>query len=157
VHLRDRGGADRRLLDAREQRFERAAEAAFDLLADQRERERGQRILQPQQVERRFLTHEIGARRQRLAELDRGRADRLERVGVARRLRHAQRAVPCENPAPFEEPPQVDGRVGQIFQPLWIATSPPRSGSTRVRAKPASAIIRSKRAMSGKRRIDSTR
>ena len=46
---------------------------------------------------------------------------------------------------------------GQIFQPPWIATSPPRIGSTLVDWKPASAIIVRNASMRGKRRIDSTR
>ena len=181
VDLRDRGGADRRLVDRPIRGLDRPTERGFDLYSDLREGDRRQRILQPQQIERRGIADQIGSRRQRLAELHGGRPDRLERVGVARRSRDtcaepqqpqeasqlgrrvgiafqpAQCAVPREDAAPFEEPPAVDERSGQIFQPLWIATSPPSSGSTRVRTKPASRIIASNAGMSGKRRIDSIR
>ena len=54
-------------------------------------------------------------------------ADRRRRVGVA--LDAAQRAVPRQHPAPFQQPPDMDDGGGQIFQPLWMATRPPRIGS----------------------------
>jgi hypothetical protein len=41
MHLGDRGGADRILVETREQAFERALEARLDLAADQREIDRG--------------------------------------------------------------------------------------------------------------------
>jgi len=45
----------------------------------------------------------------------------------------------------------------QIFQPEWIATSPPMIGSALAWMKPASAIIALNLSISGKRRIDSIR
>ncbi|MEA3039098.1 MAG: hypothetical protein QOE79_1611, partial [Sphingomonadales bacterium] len=84
-------------------------------------------------------------------------AHRRGRVLVA--LDAAQGAVAGEDPAPFEEPPDVDDGPGQtfVFQPLWMATSPPRIGSALVWVKPAPAIIVRNASIGGKRRIDSTR
>ena len=78
---------------------------------------------------------------------------RLARIA----LDPGQRPVAGERAPPFEQPPDVDDRGGQIFQPPWIATNPPRIGSTETFAKPASAIILAKAGIGGKRRIDSTR
>ena len=68
-----------------------------------------------------------------------------------------QGAVAGERPSPFEQAPQMGNRSGQIFQPLWIATSPPRIGSKALRVKPAAAIICRNASGLGKRRIDSTK
>ena len=154
--------------------------------ADLVERRWRKRVLEAEQVVRGVLADQVGAGGERLAELDRGGADRLEGVGIARRLGDAraeardareaadgargvgialdagERAVAREDAAPFEQAPEMDrggGHVAvpQTFQPLWIATRPPSKGSTLVRTNPASPIIRSKAAMSGKRRIDSIR
>jgi hypothetical protein len=62
--------------------------------------------------------------------------------------------LPHPNPSPEGEGFKCR-RVHQIFQPEWIATSPPSSGSTLVWVKPASRIMRSNSGMGGKRRIDS--
>ncbi len=40
----------------------------------------------------------------------------------------AQRAVRRQYPPPAQQPPDVDDGRGHAFQPLWIATSPPRIG-----------------------------
>ena len=181
MDLRDRGGADRDFVDRREHLVDRAAEARLNRATDSVEGERRERVLQPHQIERGVLADQIGSRRQRLAELDRGGADRLERIGIARNRRHAraeprepdqpaqprrrirvaldpaQRAMPREDAAPFQEPPRVHDRRGQIFQPEWIATSPPSIGSTLVWTNPASPIIALNRSIVGKRRIDSIR
>src|SRR5690606_41728161 len=77
------------------------------------------------------------------------------RVGIA--LDPAQRAVPRERASPFEQADYMGRRTGQIFHPEWIATSPPRIGSTLVRSNPAARIIRSNSGIGGKRRIDSIR
>ena len=142
---------------------------------------RGQAVLQHGKVVRGRLADQIGAGGERLAELDRGRADRLEGLGIAGHLRHpraeagepgqpahrrrrvrialdaAQRAVPRQHPAPFQEPPDMGDGTGQIFQPEWIATRPPRIGSAFTLRKPAASIMRAKPGMSGKRSIDSIR
>ena len=132
---------------------------------------------------RRRLADQVGAGGERLAELDRGRADLLQGRGIIgprwacaapkRATRHSRRtsggvsgsrsmpckrAVPRQRPAPFEEAPEMDdGGGGQIFHPLQMQTRPPSIGSTLALAKPASAIIRRKASGLGKRRIDSTR
>jgi len=81
----------------------------------------------------------------------------LRKLGVRVALDAKQRAMACKRTAPLEHPPDMGCSSGQIFQPLWMATSPPIIGSTRVRTKPASRIIPSNLDMSGKRRIDSIR
>ncbi len=60
MHLRDRGSADRFLVEAGENLFERPPEAAFDLPADQREIHWGQSVLQHEQVMRGLLADQIG-------------------------------------------------------------------------------------------------
>ena len=109
----------------------RAGEPRRDRRMDGLERHRRQAVLQSQQVVRRVLADQVGTGGERLAQLDRGGADRLERVGVARHPRHAraeasdageaadgggggrvlldpaQGAVAREDPAPSQEPPQV--------------------------------------------------
>ena len=129
----------------------------------------------------RFLADQIGPGRQRLPQLDCGRADRLERSGVVGDTR-LERAKPCDpakppnlcrgtritlypaqgtvtakRSAPAQQAEDMGRRTGQIFQPEWIATSPPSIGSTLVRAKPALRIIPSNSGIGGKRRIDSIR
>ncbi len=132
VDLGDGGGADRCFLDRGEHRLQRVAIAGFDPLADHGEGKRRQRVLQAQQIVRRLFTDQIGARRECLAELDRGGTDCLEGVGIARHFGHArakageagdtadrlgrvgialnpaQRAVPRENASPFQEAPEMD-------------------------------------------------
>jgi len=144
MDLRDRRGADRVRIDRGEQRVDRAAEARLDPLADDGEGDGGQRVLEAQQIVRGFLADQIGARRQRLAELDRRGADILERVGIGRHQRHAraeagnageaahglwrvrialdpaQRAVTREDAAPFEQAEEMDGGGGHLI-PLPLA------------------------------------
>ena len=107
--------------------------ARADLLLDLRERDRRQAVLQRQQVVRGFVADEVGPGGERLAELDRRRADRLEgggvvgnarldraeagepgqpahrgrRVGIA--LDPAQRPVARERAAPLEQAPDMRG------------------------------------------------
>jgi len=142
VNLRDRGGADGHRIDRLEQLFDRGLERLLDRRLDRREGQGRQRILQPHEVRRGIATDQIGTSRERLPQLDRGGADRLQRGGVighgglaqteargpeqvadrGRGQRIAldppQRAVPGERPPPFEEPIEVGNAGGQIFQPL---------------------------------------
>ncbi len=181
VDLCDRRGADRLRVDFAEQLLDRLFETLLDRRLDLRERGRRQAVLKPGQVASRLLADQIGAGRQGLTELDRCRSDLLKGLGISgdfrnggaeagdpseppnrRRRVHvaldsAKRAVPSEHTAPFQKPPDMDRRVGQIFQPLWMATRPPRIGSARTRRKPACSIRFAKAAMSGNRSIDSTR
>ena len=181
MDLRDRRGADGHFVEARIERFERNAEGLLDRGLHGGERRGGEVVLQPGQVFRGIRADEIGARGERLSELDRGGAEHLEGVGIVRRLRCArsepgelcdpaqqrrrllrgldlaQRTVPRERSAPAQHPKGVDDAGGQIFQPLCMATTPPRMGRAVVCAKPASPIIDLNVDISGKRRIDSTR
>ena len=181
MDLGDRGGADRFGIDLAIDLAERPPEPLLDRRPDRLERCGRQAVLEQREIVRRLLADQIGAGRQRLAKLDRGRADRLEGLGISgdvgntraeareaaqaadrrRRVRvalyAAERAVPRQHPAPFEEPPDMGRGAGQVFQPLWMATRPPRIGSALTSLKPAASIIFAKAAMSGKRSIDSIR
>ena len=132
MDLRDRRGTDRVLVDLGEDGARRTAEAGLHRSADRLEGHRGQLVLQAQQVVGRDVTDEVRPGRERLAELDRGGADRLEGIGVARRRRHAraeardageaadggrrvavlldpaQRAVASEDAAPLQQSPDMD-------------------------------------------------
>ena len=90
VDLRDRRRADRHRVDLRVDVGHRPFEAAGDLRLDRREGHRRQAVLQRQQVARRLLADEVGPGGERLAELDRRRADVLERGGV---VGHTRRHV----------------------------------------------------------------
>ena len=160
---------------------DRPPEAALYLGTDRLERHRRQTVLQGQQVMRGLVADEVGAGGERLAELDRRRADRLERRGVVGHARlegaeagnarqpadlrrgvgigldPSQRPVPGKRPPPLQQTKDMGRGTGQIFHPEWIATSPPRIGSTFVFSKPAARIIRSNSGIGGKRRIDSIR
>lgn len=132
MDLGDRRGADRDRIDRLEKLRRVAAERSRHRGVDRLVRNRRQRILQAKQVVRRDIADDIGPSRQRLAKLDRGRTDRLQRIGIGRHLGHAgaepgdarqaahryrrvgialdtpQRAVACEDAAPFEEAPEMD-------------------------------------------------
>ena len=185
VDLGDRGGADRHFVELGIEAFERRSERAFRSSARiERERGGGKLVLQLRQV--RLRPHRRRGRGGSTGvwpSLIAGRPDFLQRRGIIGRRRAArapkramrasrrtwggvagscsmpvQRAMPRQRPAPFEQPPQMGRRArGQIFQPLWIVTSPPSIGSARARTKPASAIIRAKASGRGKRRMLSTR
>ena len=181
MDLRDRRRPDRNRIEVAVQRLQRHFEGELDFLADALERHRRQRVLQCQQVARGFLADQVGARRERLAELDRRGADRLEGGGIIghrglrrpearepaqpfdadrgrrRALDPAQRPVAREDAAPFQQAGNMDDRTGQAFHPLWIATNPPMIGSTFTAVKPAAPIILANSGIGGKRRIDSIR
>ena len=181
VHLRDRGRTHRHRVDFGEQALDRPLETALDLRPDLGKGHWRQAVLQREQVAGGVFADNVGPRGERLAELDRRRADRPERGGIVRlpgltrakpgethesahrrrrvglALDPAQRAVPGERAPPAQQPPDVSGRSGQIFHPEWIATSPPMMGSTLTCSKPASPIIVANAPIGGKRRIDSIR
>ena len=138
VDLCDRGGADRLLVDMGEDFLQGLLQPQLDRLAHFLERSGGEIVLERRQVARRLGTDQIGPRRERLSELDRRRPEFLERLAISRHfgnprpeagdprqpadrgrrvgvaLDPAQRAVAGEHPAPFEEPPDMDDRPGQI-------------------------------------------
>ena len=90
MHLRNRGGGDRRT-EAGKHRIEGLAERSghrrFRLLL----RERRHLVLQPLQIVGERRPHDVRARRQKLAELDVARAEPRERRGQARLDRAARR------------------------------------------------------------------
>jgi hypothetical protein len=81
MHLGDRGGRDRPLLEAGEQRLDRAAKLALDCGAGGGAVEGRQPVLQLGEVGRQLLAEEVGAGREELAELDERRAELVERPG----------------------------------------------------------------------------
>ncbi len=181
MDLSDRCRPDWLLIKFAEQRFQRGFECMFDRRPDCRKWSRGKRILKLQQVFRRIRTNQVGAGRKRLTELDRSGPNLLQSgriVGGARlgsaepgnpaqasdirrgqgiALNSLQRALARKRPAPLQESPQMNDGDGQIFQPPWIATRPPRIGSTLVDLNPASPIIARNASIIGKRRMDSTK
>jgi len=138
VHLRDARRADWHRINLGEQVFDRLAEARFDSRLDLREWHRRQRILQGQQIIRRFLAHQIRTSREALPQLDRRRANRAERPGiVAGAALSGQRGEPCK----AHQLAQRGGRVGIILDPHQRA--PPgerhaparKAGKVRYRAR----------------------
>ena len=91
--------------------------------------------------------------------------------GLRRGLQTFERSMPRKDAAPCQEPQDMRTRgchcadaptprdvlAHHAFHPLWIATAPPRIGSTLVDTNPASLIICSNTGGLGKRRIDSAR
>ena len=142
VDLGDRCGADGHLVEFAEQGFERSAERGLDRRLDRREWLGRERILKLEEVGRGGIADQIGTGGQRLAQFDRGGADRLQRGGVIGIVGHAraeardageaadewrgqrialdpgQRPVAGKRAAPFEQPPDVDDeRWSNAFQP----------------------------------------
>ena len=137
VDLGNRGGADRFGVEARIELIHWGLERGFDRRLDRCERGRRQIVLELRKVFSRPVADQVGARRQRLAELDRGRPDFLQRPGVIGSRRNLgreardprqpadlrrgqrigldapQRAMARERPPPFEQPPQMSDRSGQ--------------------------------------------
>ena len=104
VDLGDRGGADRLGIDLGEERSRSAAPSPCSIAALIASNGAGGRLsCSSSEVARRLLADQIGPGRQRLAELDRGRADRLEGGGivghVAARARRSGRAGTAGAPA----------------------------------------------------------
>ncbi len=90
MHLRDRCGAHRHFIEAAIDALQRPPKAQFDLRANGREGHGWQCVLQPQQIVRCLIPDQIGARRQCLPQLDGGRPDRLEGIGIARLFRDSR-------------------------------------------------------------------
>ena len=82
VDLRDRGGADGRFVELGKEAFERPLERLLDGLLDCGEGRWREVVLQLGQILRGAFTDEVGAGGEGLAELDRRRADLLQRFGV---------------------------------------------------------------------------
>ena len=96
MHLRDRGGGDRYVVESRKQLFQRTAEFGRDQRARLRRRKRRQPVLQQSEIGGDLVTEQICSCRQHLAELDKGRPDLLERRGEAL-------ARPPDDAAPAEQ------------------------------------------------------
>ena len=131
VDLRNTRRADGNGVHFAEHFLKRSLEAALDLALDVGEGNGWQAILQAQQIVRGIFADEIGPCREGLTQLDRRRADSLERSGIIglRRLERAeagephqpldlrrrigialdsaQRAVARQCATPFKEPPDM--------------------------------------------------
>ena len=152
MDLRDRSRADGLAVEFAVEAFERDFESLLDFLPDTLERDRSERILQGEQVARRLLADEVGARRERLAELDRRGADRLEGRGIIghrgldrpeardpaqtldpgrglrRALDPAQRAVAREDTAPLQQAGDMgDGSGHSAAAPSFVVPAKVRS------------------------------
>ncbi|MCY1170183.1 hypothetical protein D9M73_102450 [compost metagenome] len=141
MDLRDRGCTDRDGIDRGEQFRRIALEGAGHRGVDCVIGHGRQRVLQPHQIVRRRFADNVGPRRQRLAEFDRGGADRLERIGITRHGGYARaqprdpgeaahrggrvrvtldarkRAMPREDATPFQQAPEVDSGGGHFCSP----------------------------------------
>ena len=80
VHLADRGGGDRLLVEAEERLLEREPEVGLDHVADLRERERADIVLEAAELEDDVRRHDVGTGRQQLAELDERGAELVEHL-----------------------------------------------------------------------------
>ena len=109
MHLGDRGRADGDFVEARVERFERLAEGGLNDLLDRREWGRRQVILKQRKVFGGLLADKVRPGRQRLAELDRSRADREQGRRIVRRRRD-----PRADSADSREPPH-SRRSHRIF------------------------------------------
>ena len=98
VHLRD-GGRRHRVRELGEQRAERFLHLVLDDTAGHVGGKRRQLVLQHLQLTRKAVAHHVGARRQDLAELDIGRAQRGQRARHRRHPGIAAQAKPLEGPA----------------------------------------------------------
>ena len=117
VDLGDRGRGERRVVETREKFVERAAQPLDQGGAGGGRRERRQPVAQLREVGGGRLAHEVGAGRQKLAELDEARAEVLE--GEREPLAGAQsgeigRRAPAEKPRHVRhQTAQVEGLQGE--------------------------------------------
>ena len=183
MHLRN-GRRRYRLAEMRKQFLERIAERGNDDRASFFRRESGQTILQAFERGGDVLAHDVGPRRQYLAEFDIGRAEAFERAckplarpalrlapaaerkaHQAQRERRAiqifawdQRVVTAERAGDAQQAPQIgEGSGAHIFQAECMAAMPPVRLRTFTRESPAASIILANFAWGGKRRMLSTR
>ena len=176
-----------RLAELDEERRRSALERRLDALDRGRAGRRRHAILQPLQLGGDLGADDVGPGGEKLAELDIGRPQPVDRARQSRRGR-ARRAArgnsasasgsrasggsvagstPTKAPSRASMKParasrenvtrSVRMRQVQSFQPEWIATTPPVRRVNPTRAKPAAAIMSAKRSGAGNCRIDSTR
>ena len=181
MHLRDRGGGDRRTeadKGLRHRAFQRRRDhgLGFGL------RKRRQPVLQAFQVARHRDADHVGPRRQKLSELEIGRTEPRQRARQPRagfgagpfdqprqpqrelsgrrhqaRIDDAEHAFAREHESGAGEPRDVGRRRNHKRQPECNATMPPERLCHFTREKPASRIISAKALGRGNLRIDSTR
>ena len=184
MHLGDRGGGDRRVVEAGEQRVDRLAELGLDDAPGLGAGESRQMVLQLRQVGRDLFAQKIGAGRQGLAELDEGRTHLLQRrrqalarpAGIAaareqpcpgdqrRRdaqdLQREQRIVPRQAQRHAQQAPGDCRSARNISRCASPSAGPRRPASCRARRRWRSPTSRMRRASSrcgGKRRMLSCR
>ena len=83
VHLADRGGGDRRLVELEEKPLDRLSELLLDHLPHLRERDGRHLVLELSELDDDVRRHDVGPRRQELAELDEGRPELVEHLPQA--------------------------------------------------------------------------
>ena len=179
MHLRDRGGGDRRpeaRIDRGERLLERLGDDGFGLLLA----EGRHLVLQHFEVAGDVRADDVGPRGEELAELDVGRPEpgqrRAETAGAvagaaaldqpaeadgpddrhrqAARVDHAEHAFAREHVAGARQPDEMSGGGDHNFQPECSATTPPVICRNETRRKPAASIIRAKACGLGNLRIE---
>ncbi len=181
MHLRDRGGGDRRA-EAREHVLERTLQRARDRGFRFGLRKRRQAILEAFQIARHDDADDVGTRGQKLPELEIGWAHPGQRArqpwsvlwtapfDEARKLqrelpwrRHqgridgAEHALARKHERGADQARNVGNGRNHKRQPECSATMPPDNVCQLTRAKPASRIMSAKALGFGNLRIDSTR
>ena len=182
VHLRDRGGRDRRA-ERREQFAQRLPSAAATAASASACGNGAILSCSDFEIARERRPDDVGTRREELAELHIGRPEPRQRGGkpdrgarvarpleqprdlhaeprgsrAGRRIDQAEHAFAGEDEARACEPKQMAGSSDHKRQPECSATMPPLIVRCDTRAKPAARIISANAFGRGKRRIDSTR
>ena len=181
MHLRDRGGGDRRA-KTRKSLIDRAFQRSRDRGLGLGLRERRQTVLQRFEIARHRHADDVGPRREELAELEIGRAHPFQRarqprsrLGAApldqsreldrklsrrrhqRRVDRAEHAFAREHEARAHQPGHVSECRDHKRQPECNATMPPDRLCQLTREKPAARIMSANAAGFGNLRMDSTR
>ena len=144
VHLGD-GGGRQGGAEAGKQRLHRLAEGAGDLGPCLNFRKRRQAVLQMLQGARELGAHDIGPRRQHLAQLDIGRSQPLQRAGEPRTgvrlLRTKGPRRPGEQPGGIKKAQGTGDGNHYSRQAECMAAMPPDRLRTFTCSRPASAIM----------------
>ena len=185
MHLRDRSGGDR-VAEFDEHGLDFCPEGRLDARRRDGALRRRHAVLQLFELHRHLGADDVGARGEKLPELDVGGAEPVDGGGQAA---DAARAAPRHEigerqrrPGERRQSIRIDADEGalarqhetgarqarsvsdggqtrqvQSFQPEWIATTPPVSRVNSTRRNPASATMSAKRSGGGNLRINSTR
>ena len=105
VHLADRGRGDRSLVELDERLLDGEAELLADDALDVLDRDRRDVVLELAQLRDDVRRHDVGARREQLAELDERRAELVEHLAQPAAAIAVELAVRC--PAPVEQVPEA--------------------------------------------------